>query len=96
MAKTTKFGKTRRRSIDKALGSQAKNGEKILLICTFQITKQTSSKECNFNLHYREKWETQKRCKSRIRNIFNKKVFRKHNFLKKKFKNYCLPTLLKQ
>ena len=57
MAKTTKFGKTRKRrkSIDKALGSQAKNGEKILLICTFQITKQTSSKECNFNLHYREK-----------------------------------------
>ena len=44
MAKTTKFGKTRRRSIDKALGSQAKNGEKILLICTFQGTKQVLQK----------------------------------------------------
>ena len=62
-----------------------------MLICTFQRTKQTSSKECNFNLHYREKWETQKRCKSRIRNICNKKVVRKHNLKKKALKTIAIP-----
>ena len=62
MAKTTKFGKTRRRrSIDKALGSQAKNGEKNIANLYFSKNKTNVFKRMQFQLTLQRKMRNSKK-----------------------------------
>ena len=63
MAKTTKFGKTRRRrrSIDKALGSQAKNGEKNIANLYFSKNKTNFFKRMQFQLTLQRKMRNSKK-----------------------------------
>ena len=49
----------------------------------------------SFNLHEKEKQETKKKCKCRIRNFHKKKSLETIDF-KKNLKKYCKTTLLKQ
>ena len=63
MAKTTKFGTTRRRrkSIDKALGSQAKNGEKNIANLYFSKNKTNVFKRMQFQLTLQGKMRNSKK-----------------------------------
>ena len=61
MAKTTKFGKTRRRSIDKALGSQAKTGEKNIANLYFSKNKKNVFKRMQFQLTLQRKMRNSKK-----------------------------------
>ena len=61
MTKTTKFGKTRRRSIDKALGSQAKNGEESIANLQFSKNKTNFFKRMQFQLTLQRKMRNSKK-----------------------------------